>query len=197
MSDRIIAVTGLGRCGSTMAMHMLRAGGVDLYHDPGNDVSCETVRMLHLPEEIDWLAECKGKAVKILDPWRYQPPKAMKYDFIYCMRNPYEQAKSQLKFMASQGEAVRQDDMAVRAVSNALLEAGTATIRFLHKFPDYRLHLMNFETTLKNPDAEAKRLAEFLDLDTAEDMALAVHVRGSDCLPHMAENEMVEEMRCE
>ena len=64
----IVVVTGFGRCGSSLAMRMLCAGGMPVTTD--NRDSFEDERVMRLPGDTRWLRECEGRALKVLDPYR-------------------------------------------------------------------------------------------------------------------------------
>jgi len=96
MSDIITVVTGFGRSGTSLLMQMLAAGGMpmlDRYPSFEND------NAVRLPRYHKWLDAYKGKAVKILDPQNFMPPKGYEYRFIWTRRNYTEQAKSMRKFL--------------------------------------------------------------------------------------------------
>lgn len=179
-----------------MVMHMLRAGGVPLLHDPGYEASCETAYVLQLPEYWDWIPDkAKGKAVKFLEPYRYQPPRAMAYDFIYCMRNPFEQAKSQIKFLKDRGEKIHDTPLSVQVVADKLMEANALTLKFLKEYKQSRMFVMQFDNAITSPKETGAAIAEFLGLDTGSAMADAIHDREPACLEHMAEPEIVSEVQ--
>ncbi len=90
-----IVVTGWGRCGTTLAMLMLRAGGIP-WADGSNPASGElTGPAARHPED----AAAPGRAVKIIlaDP-RDTPRIPAAASIIWMRRNPREQARSIRKF---------------------------------------------------------------------------------------------------
>lgn len=92
----IVCVTGSTRCGSSLMMRMLHAGGIPAYAD--NLVSCESLNVNRLPSDTSWLHEAEGHAIKIPEPLHYIPPKDLDWRFIFMRRDYQEQAKSQVKF---------------------------------------------------------------------------------------------------
>lgn len=196
---RIIAVCGLGRCGSTMTMRMLDAGGVDVFHhSTGPDSRYETPYVNLLPGNFDWLHKggedgrgCLGKAVKVLRADKFILPKALKYDFIYLMRNPFEQAKSQIKFIQGHFRVMNEpDDHEIQGIGERVMRKNADLLRMLKEYPHRRTHVMQFEATLADPLAEAQKLVEFLDIDdpfAADRMAAVVEKRGPECQPGLVE----------
>lgn len=187
--DRIIAVCGLGRCGSTMTMRMLHAGGVEPFcSEEQTGKRFESPWPNRLPSDFDWLRECKGKAVKILRPDIYTPPKPMKYDFIYLMRNPFEQAKSQIKFIKGHFRVVNEPgEHDIAEIAERMMNKNAELLRMMKGYPDKRIHVMQFESTINDPLGEAEKLATFLGLDTAAAMAAVVERRSPECAPGILE----------
>ena len=95
----IIAVSGFGRCGSSLVMQMLAAAGVPT---TGRAPSYEADEVVALDraELRRWLGERPGHAVKFLDPHRptMGPPSNIDYRVIWLRRERWQQARSQAKF---------------------------------------------------------------------------------------------------
>lgn len=95
-SRPVIVVAGLGRCGSSLTMQMLEAGGVPCV---GEYPAFEDPRSCSLQFDWKWFSSCAGKAVKVLDPHHLDVPlHSVPCSVIWLDRDPTEQAKSQLKF---------------------------------------------------------------------------------------------------
>lgn len=167
-----IVVTGFGRCGSTMAMHMLRAGGVPWV--PGTYESGEQAG--------DAIEVRAGHASKLLlggsaresDVW----PGVVA---VWCYRTPREQAKSIIKFMTALGERWPISVSAeARAIDHDTL-AAVADIRA----SAMGLVRVDYDCTVLDPRFEARRLARelspWVSLD-AKAMAAVVHRRPWRCL---------------
>jgi hypothetical protein len=99
-----VGVCGFGRCGSTMLMAMLDAGGIW----PAGDVDSRSYeltdakQMPHLPADV-----LAGRSIKLLDAVLYGlVPPADGWRFIWCDRQPHQQAKSQVKFFRGAGHKV-------------------------------------------------------------------------------------------
>lgn len=191
--DRVIVVSGLARCGTSLMMRMLHAGGIEPYCEPdkvGN--SYETSRSIALPGRSDWLEECRGKAVKLLGPDRFTPPLSLACDVIWMDRDVREQARSQLKFQAVNRPDADCSARNRRFRMSRLRRERKTCLRLFRRMPRARVHLTRFEDVITDPVAAAVPLVEFLGLDrergfTAARMAFQVRKREPDCLPYMAE----------
>lgn len=191
MSDEkkaIVVVTGSSRCGTSLMMRMLQAGGVPVFVDKDggipNEVAFETDHALTLPEQTAWLDECEGKAVKILEPLRFRPPAGREYRFILMRRKPMEQAKSQIKFLRWMG--MNADTKQTRRMANGLLADYPRMLGLLMALGP--VHTVSFEELLRHPRVVGKAVAGFLERELdVEKMAAQVITRGPECLEGMLE----------
>lgn len=111
--EPIYVVSGLPRSGTSMAMKMLEAGGLDVVTD-GNRMAdednpkgyYEDDRVLNLAEDVDkaWLGESRGKVVKIISYLLSYLPKENNYKIIFMRRNIEEVLASQQKMLERRGE---------------------------------------------------------------------------------------------
>ena len=183
----IITVTGSTRCGSTMMMRMLAAGGLPVFAD--NTVSMETALALQLPTVTAWLHGCEGKAVKLLEPLAFPPPSGYDYRFLLMLRDPLEQARSMRKFF----NALHEEGMAIPRSAVATIARGLR-----EDIPQMRHFLQSlgsvcdvrFEEVLRDPVQAAQHVAAYLGdccvLD-AQAMAAVVVQRPPSCLPGFLE----------
>lgn len=180
-TSRILIVAGLGRCGSTMMMRMLHAGGVDVVAD--NLDSYETESTLGLPRDSGWLNMCAGKAVKVIDPNRYRLPRRLSYAVIFMRRDPAEQAKSKAKELKG---TIRVTPSMLSALRQYIPAAYRQAIREcnLRNTSGDALEVQ-FERVLDNPKHEAWRVKGWLAragfVVDAERMAAEVIPRGPEC----------------
>lgn len=97
--EKIIVVSGLTRCGSSLMMQMLHAGGCPVSCEHGNEaISGEHSDQLSALREIA-IGLADGKAIKCLDIHRFPLPPNKQYVIIWMKRDFKEQAKSIAKFM--------------------------------------------------------------------------------------------------
>ena len=180
----ITVVTGCGRCGTSMVMQMLRAGGMRV---TGKGPSHEDQRSTALPENSAWLEECRGAAVKILDPHIFTPPPVHPYRFIVMTRDAVQQAESQMKFLRVFGENVTTDRRTRRALSSQNARDVTRIKRIVSFYPNSKNIMLRFEDILRSPLDAAQTLSSFVGKLNADAAASAVISRDPRCFPGMME----------
>lgn len=199
----IIVVTGLARSGTTLMMRMLEAGGIEPYYDNSkplyfddygqefinyNLILRETDKVRLLREnKTEWLDECRGKAIKILNPLKVTIPRTYAYKFIYMDRATKHMIKSQRKFLKRKGQRVFEDPN----VFQKAMDAKAAIIKMLGGYYGSDLMVVRFESVLRSPKSTAIRVAEFLDEPLDIDRMIEVVVdRPAHCLPDMMEERI-------
>lgn len=184
-----IIVAGLGRCGSSLVMRMLAAGGVPTvgtYPDFEDDV------ILRLPgpaAQREFADKGTGRVVKLLDPHLRLLPSG-KYRCIFLRRDPTEQAKSMLKLIGQPA-----DRRARRAMESTVVRDTAHAARTCRAL-DPEGEELTFEQLIANPRSSAVRLARIageagharLDLDAME---ACVIERPTACLPYFLEMELI------
>lgn len=182
----ILVVAGIPRCGSTMMMRCLHAGGVEPYAD--NLASYETEKILGLPQDHEWLAEVEGKSVKVLDPHRARLPKGLPVAIVYMKRNPSAQAKSQAKLLRLVGRFEIYDGAFDKLRASIRVDTRKAIKACRLRGPTL---VVRFETVLASPVETFERVAEFLAPNGFEidvlGAASQVVERGPDCYPGLLE----------
>ena len=172
----ITLISGLGRCGSTMMMHMLAAGGVDVVGAPP---AYEVEEASRIPLSAAWLKSIDGRAVKVLDPhrsWRPMIPARV----IWLDRDEKEQARSQIKFLRVMGVPVAGGSLGkVRAALRADRKRCMAILTGHHRM------MFRFEDILADPRREAARLTTFFPAIDVEKAAAVVRARDPRCAPDL------------
>lgn len=178
----VIVVAGLGRCGTSMVMQMLAAGGISCVgrapaYEDDHTVTCV---------DAGWFETLCGQAVKILDPQRVGIPAAQWEARVIIMeRRLSEQAKSIAKMLR------QLERLPIRKRQITLIEKGLRSdTRAVHAaaagLPQLRLQ---FEEVLATPADAAAAIATFIapwfDPDQQR-MASVVRKRSPQCLPDMA-----------
>ena len=184
----IVIVSGLPRSGTSMMMQMLAAGGLPLVTDgvrtpdasnPEGYFELEAVKDLDKPERGDlrWLAEARGRGVKILSPLLAHLPDAHNYRVIFMQRPLAEVIASQDVMLARAGEPTD------TASPQRLLDAYETHLRSVHALlaqrPCFDTLRVNYPDVIADPRAAAERVRRFVaspPLD-AERMAAAVNAR--------------------
>jgi hypothetical protein len=181
-----VGVVGFGRCGSSMVMQMLAAGGVPLAGDPSPG-------SLELPggAEAAHTLDLSGTAVKLLDSVAYfGVPAAPSWRFVWLDRDPIEQSRSHLKFIRTLAPVLDQDLTGVTAESiRASYSRDRARVIGAYRQAGYVL-VMRYERVLLSPGLAARALARHIwpDLDVAA-AAAVVHERDGRCRPDMTVEE--------
>jgi hypothetical protein len=195
MVDRpIMLVCGLGRCGTSLIMQMLAAGGAKVAGSYPDFECQETYPSMSW----SWLTQQGGKAVKVLDPHvsmqRPSAPVSIPGGFfsIWLRRDPRQQAKSQIKLLRAMGHNVP-DTRNTRRLMVAKLKADEP--RALNAIP-VPLLTLDFEDVIRQPhmiaETMAVRLRPWWDGLDAGLMAAQARPRSPDCLHGMLETHLME-----
>ena len=191
----ITIVTGLSRCGSSLMMQMLYAGGMPL-HPNASFLSGECDETLRLEYgDTDWLDEVEGGALKVPEPQHLRLPTDREYRFIWMRRDETEQAKSCRKFMrwVTGSEVIPANKVKHLAAS---IKRDTPNILAMLR-EDYHpaeVREFRFEDVLGAPLRLSEYVAKFCGwgLDV-EAMAAVVKQRPAKCLPYMLEERLAAE----
>lgn len=188
-----IVVAGMGRCGTSLMMQMLQAGGVPCEGEwPAFEVDAMT------PAGFDPAAfdQRRGHAVKMIDPARLAPVKLPHHVVIWMQRDFAQQARSVIKFSAAGGVVAtgsRQERRGIEAMLRREDPQHKAALGVAARTPALLVH---FEQTLLDPRLIAGRVVEFLGrhgwagLDT-EAMVRQVRWRTSGCYRGFLEVELL------
>jgi hypothetical protein len=178
----VVLVSGLPRSGTSMAMKMLAAGGLETVVDdaraadednPKGYFEDERVKGLAEAEDRSWLRAARGKVVKVVSTLLQYLPKDNTYKVIFMRRNLHEVLASQAKMLVRRGEAsTTGDDDLLR-----MYESHLEKVRFQLAFRDwFDVLYLDFADVVADPEAAARRIDGFLGggLDV-EAMALQVN----------------------
>ena len=177
----IVVVSGLPRSGTSMVMKMLEAGGLAVLTDglrtadednPKGYYEVERVKNLGTESDRSWLAEARGKGIKVISYLLRSLPPRFNYRVVFIRREMEEVLASQRKMLARRGEAEETPPERMRALFDDDLWRASYQLRHRPEFETLELH---YSAVLARPLEEARRLAAFLGggLD-AEAMAAAV-----------------------
>jgi hypothetical protein len=166
--EPIIVVSGLPRSGTSMMMKMLAAGGVPLATDeqraadesnPEGYFELERVKTLEHSDHHPWLADCRGRAVKIVSLLLPHLPDAFNYRVVFMHRPLSEVIASQDRMLARRGEAA---DTAAEATAAHFQDHLTHVRRLLHCEPWFESLDVSYNQNVADPIAEAIRVNRFL-----------------------------------
>ena len=166
----IIVVSGLPRSGTSMLMLMLKAGGVEIATDnirkadednPRGYFELEKVKQLDKNHDKSWLADLRGKAVKIISYRLKDLPDSYNYKVIFMERNIREVIVSQNKMLVHRGEAV---DPATDEKLFADYEHHLRKTKYmLNKEPQFEALFIEYGKVLNNPAEQAEIISRFID----------------------------------
>lgn len=165
----IVVVSGLPRSGTSLMMQMLQAGGVEIVTDairspdesnPKGYLELEAVKNLDKGPAPAWLADARGKAVKIVSSLVTWLPDTYSYQVIFMRRNLDEVIASQNTMLVARGTQPDQtQDQHVRAVYGRHVDD---TLRLLRGRPWVSTLEVDYAEAVTNPRGTAERVTRFL-----------------------------------
>jgi len=165
----IVIVSGLPRSGTSMAMRMLEAGGMPLLIDgirtpdisnPKGYYEFEPVKQLDKGGDIAWLADARGRAVKIISALLTFLPETYEYKVIFMNRDLQEAITSQNVMLAHRGESSDgADDETMQRLYGDHLEK---VRRFLANRQNFATLSIVYGDVVENPALAAHRMNEFV-----------------------------------
>jgi hypothetical protein len=179
-NDFITVVSGLPRSGTSLMMQMLSSGGLPALTDekriadesnPRGYFEFEPVKRLRTDQA--WLAEARGRAVKIIHVLLRELPAdgRFAYRVILMKRSLEEILASQRAMLQRQGKKSADETALRRIFQQQLLE----TESYLAAHPQFSLLRVDYHDVLESPLTCAKKVQSFLDRDLdVEAMARAV-----------------------
>lgn len=196
MADQpILFVAGLGRCGTTMVMTMLDAGGFPV---SGPRPAYEPYeRWVDGRPDMTWLHQQAGRAVKWIDPTRHLslPGRLpVRPVVILLTRNAVQQAASQCKLIKGDWAHINFGRHGVRAMARSIRRDVPVMRAMLRRRA--HVHEWAFEDFLQNPWWGARALSrlvgEHFNADLNAESACGVVVdRLPGCLPDMRIEQFV------
>jgi hypothetical protein len=178
----IVVVSGLPRSGTSMMMNMLAAGGLAVSSDrvrqadednPRGYFEDERVKDLERAPDKAWVAECRGKVVKVISFLLKDLPETESYRVVFMQRDLGEVIASQNKMLRRRNEPVDEGDgeRMTRAYRAHLVKVKL----LLAERRNFEVLEVDYREAVADPRASARRVARFLgrDLDV-ERMAAAV-----------------------
>ena len=164
----IVVVSGLPRSGTSMAMKMLDAGGVEVVTDglrtpdednPRGYYEDERVKDLGTTADSVWLRQARGKAIKIISFLLKDLPSDNNYKVLFMERELSEVLASQQKMLVNRGESSTTEDPLMRALY-------VEHLRHVKFLVGYRRHFdalfVDYRRALADPRSEAQRVNLFL-----------------------------------
>jgi hypothetical protein len=165
----VVIVSGLPRSGTSMAMKMLEAGGMEIVVDnirtadednPRGYYEDERVKDLAEMTEKDWLKEARDKVIKVVSSLLNSLPESNAYKVVFMRRNLHEVLASQTKMLERRGEESHTEDEDLLTMYEAHLEKVFFQLRFR---PYFQTLYLDYADVVKDPATQAQRIAEFVD----------------------------------
>jgi hypothetical protein len=169
---------------------MLHKGGMEVYAE--NFYSYETGEIFQLPSQTGWLDKAEGKAIKILEPLDFYPPKDRQYRFIVMRRDYKEQARSQVKLLKATTPGFAANRESVFSLADSLKRDMPKLIKMLESYPHSSVTVLAFENLIRFPHLQAERIARFCGGLDVQAMADQVLKRDVKCLPYFLEMSQLE-----
>jgi hypothetical protein len=164
----VTIVSGLPRSGTSLAMQMLRAGGVPVLSDalrpPDADNPhgyLEYAPVLRTATDASWLAQAHGKAVKVVYALLRQLPQGFEYRVLWMRRRLDEVIASQERMLARRG--VPPEGGLTRERLAAVVAAQLAeTEAWLARQPSFRVLALDYGEVVADPRPAAQGIDELL-----------------------------------
>lgn len=172
-----------------MMMKMLEAGGLQVVNDgvraaddsnPNGYYELEQVNTLSTGGDSAWLANARGKAVKVISFLLTYLPESYDYQVVFLRRDLGEIVASQNAVLDARGEPREADDDRIRAYHERHL---VQIERFLARRLCFSTLMVNYADVVATPREQASRLNAFLNgrLDVAGMAAVAEPALYRNC----------------
>lgn len=170
----ITVVSGLPRSGTSLMMRMLEAGGIPPLTDyersadednPGGYYELERVKQLEKGDTA-WLADCTGKAVKVISMLLRALPADYRYKVVFMERDLAEVLASQRKMLVNREEdAEAADEAQLQTLFTQHLDE---TKTWLAQQSNFDVLYISYGELLTEPTPQVAQLNAFFDnaLDT-------------------------------
>jgi len=175
----ITIVSGLPRSGTSMAMKMLEAGGIEPLTDhirtadvdnPKGYYEFERAKKLR-EGDFAWLPQAEGKAVKVIAALLTHLPSGYEYRVLFMHRKIEEVLASQARMLENRGEESKVAD----ATMAELFEKHLQQVRaWMNNQPNLRYLDLDYNATLVDPETHVRQVNQFLGLNLDEGKMMAV-----------------------
>ena len=179
--DEIIIVSGLPRSGTSLMMQMFAAGGVEPVTDRCREADADNPRgyfeleaVKRLKQENAWLADARGKALKVVSQLLFDLPATERYRIVFMERDLDEVLASQETMLARLGRPAAPRER-MRAAFQAHLRQVDA---WLEQQPHIALLRVSYVALIADPQQMAREISQFLG-GTADASAMAGAINPS------------------
>ncbi len=167
--EALVLVSGLPRSGTSMAMKMLEAGGMDVIQDgirtadidnPKGYYEDERIKNLADMPDKSWLRDIRGRVIKVVSSLLQYLPAENRYKVIFMRRNLQEVLASQAKMLQRRGEQHDAPDEEMQKMYEQHLEKVSFQLRFRKNF---EVLYLDYREALEKPREAAEKIAAFLE----------------------------------
>lgn len=172
----VVVVSGLPRSGTSMMMKMLTAAGLEIITDnirtadednPKGYFEYERVKDLDKNEDRAWVQEHKGRVLKIISFLLKDLPDDCYYRVIFMRRDLNEVIASQNKMLVRRGETGGStDDQKMMQLYRGHLRKVDSMLK---ERPNFELLDVHYRQVVDEPQVQASRVIDFLDLTVDPD----------------------------
>ncbi len=165
----IVVVSGLPRSGTSMAMKMLEAGGMEITTDGEREADEDNPRGYYEDERVkdlantpdkSWLKASRGCAVKVISFLLKDLPPNLNYRVILMRRDLTEVLASQRKMLDRRDES---DDTPDERMMELWQDQMWRVNYLLRKAPQFESVELEYREALQNPEAAAARIAKLVE----------------------------------
>jgi hypothetical protein len=179
MRDYVSIVSGMPRSGTSLAMQMLRAGGMPLLtderrpadaHNPRGYFEYEPVK--RLAADSSWVKSARGQAVKIIYRLLHHLPGDVSYKVLFLERDLGEVFESQQEMLRSKNDpaALQDRQRILSALAADLIQAKA----WLSQQANLQLLTVPYAEVIRRPLDWSCEISRFLDGLDQSAMAAAV-----------------------
>jgi hypothetical protein len=165
----VVVVSGVPRSGTSMAMKMLEAGGLELVIDhereadednPKGYFEDERVKNLEKSTDRSWIRDARGKGIKVISRLVRSLPLDSRYRVILMRRDLDEVLASQRKMLERLGSADGADDARMRELLEKDLWQATWFMK--QRRGNFAWIDVHYHQVLGDPEKQAHRIAELV-----------------------------------
>ncbi len=165
----VTVVSGLPRSGTSLAMQMLRAGGVPVLSDglrpPDADNPngyLEYAPVLRTATDASWVARAPGKAVKVVYALLRQLPPGFEYRVLWMRRRLDEVIASQERMLARRGAPAEEGGLSRERLAEVFAAQLAETEAWLAQQPSFRVLALDYGDVVADPQAAARAIDALL-----------------------------------
>jgi LPS sulfotransferase NodH len=165
VSDEILIVSGLPRSGTSLMMQLLDAGGIPALTDHVRTADTdnprgyyEFERVKRVKQDTTWLAQARGRAVKLVSQLLYDLPGSEHYRVVFMERDMEEVLDSQEKMLRRLGNTPAPRAEMARAFSLHL----DRLHQWLAEQPNFAVLRVGYANLLADPAWAVERVNDFV-----------------------------------